>query len=87
MSDLVDRLTSRKFLLALAAVIYTVIQVSGGAMTANDGMTHIQIIIAAFMASEGLADAAGRLKPSIPTDPAPTPAALAATVSPAPTPR
>jgi hypothetical protein len=77
MSDLLARLTSRKFLLAAAACVYVVVQIAGGSVTVNDGLDSIVKIVIGYMASEGLADAAGRFKPSSETDPAPKPAAPA----------
>ena len=73
MSDLVDRLTSRKFLLTVAACVYIVVQIAGGTITTNEGLDAIWKIIVGYMTAEGAADAAGRLKPSIAQDPAPKP--------------
>lgn len=73
MSDVIDRLSSRKFLLTIAACVYVGVQIAGGAITVNEGMDTIWKIIVGYMAAEGAADAAGRLKPSMPTDPAPKP--------------
>lgn len=73
LSDLLDRLTSRKFLLCIAGILYTLVQVGAGSITPQQGMESIQILIGAYVAAEGIADAAGRLKPSMPTDPAPQP--------------
>jgi len=73
LSDLVDRLTSRKLLLTVAGILYTLVQVGAGAITPQEALNAIQVLIGAFLAAEGVADAAGRLKPSVPTDPAPEP--------------
>jgi len=73
MSDIVDRLTSRKFLLTIAACVYIGIQIAGGTISVADGMDSIWKIVVGYMAAEGAADAAGRLKPSIAQDPAPKP--------------
>lgn len=77
MSDLVERLTSRKFLLAVAACVYIGVQIAAGSITTNDGLDAIWKIVIGYMAAEGAADAAGRLKPAIPTDPPPQPPAPA----------
>jgi len=73
MSDIIDRLSSRKFLLTIAACIYIGVQIAGGTITVAEGMDSIWKIVVGYMAAEGAADAAGRLKPSMPTDPAPKP--------------
>ena len=73
MSDLIDRLSSRKFLLTIAACIYIGIQIAGGTITVAEGMDSIWKIVVGYMAAEGAADAAGRLKPNSETDPAPKP--------------
>jgi len=73
LSDIVDRLTSRKFLLTAAGILYTLVQVGAGSITPQEALNAIQVLIGAFLAAEGVADAAGRLKPSVPTDPAPEP--------------
>jgi hypothetical protein len=72
-SDIVDRLTSRKFLLTVASCVYIGVQIAAGTISVSEGMDSIWKIIAAYMVAEGAADAAGRLKPSMPTDPAPQP--------------
>jgi hypothetical protein len=73
MTDIVDRLTSRKFLLAAAACVYIVVQIAAGTISVADGMDSIWKIVVGYMAAEGAADAAGRLKPTMPMDPAPQP--------------
>lgn len=73
MNDLLDRLTSRKFLLTIAGILYTLVQVGAGALTPEQGMEAIKVLIVAFLGAEGAADAAGRLKPTVKTDPAPPP--------------
>ena len=72
MSDLLDRLTSRKFLLAVAGILYVLVQVGAGSVTPDAGLETIKFIITAYLGAEGLADAAGRLKPNVPVDPAPS---------------
>ena len=71
MQDFLYRLTSRKFLLALAACVYIAVQVAGGAVTAADGFDAIWKIVVGYIAGEGAADFADRLKPSVPPAPAP----------------
>lgn len=73
MDDIVARLSSRKFLLTIATCIYIGIQIAGGSITVNEGLDAIWKVVVGYMAAEGAADAAGRLKPSLPTDPAPLP--------------
>lgn len=73
MSDIVDRLSSRKFLLTVATCIYIGIQIAAGSISVNEGLDAIWKVVVGYMAAEGAADAAGRLKPSMPTDPAPKP--------------
>lgn len=73
MSDLIDRLTSRKFLLCIAGCVYIGVQIAAGSISVSDGLDTIWKLIVGYMAAEGAADAAGRLKPSLPTDPAPQP--------------
>lgn len=73
MDDIIARLSSRKFLLAVAACAYIIVQVAGGTISTNEGLDSLWKIIVGYMAAEGAADAAGRLKPSMPTDPAPQP--------------
>lgn len=73
MSDILDRLTSRKFLLTIATCVYIGVQAAAGTITTTEAIDGIWKIVVGYMVAEGAADAAGRLKPSLPTDPAPKP--------------
>lgn len=52
------RFTSRKFLLAAAAVVYVIVQTAGGALGVSDAVDAIWKIVAAYVAAEGAADTA-----------------------------
>ncbi len=54
-------LTSRKFLLALAAIVYALVQTAGGAISPKDALDTIAAVVAAYLAAEGIGDAAARL--------------------------
>lgn len=56
-----ERLTSRKFLLAVAGILFTLVQMGGGAVSSADGLETIKVIILGFLAAEGIGDAAARL--------------------------
>lgn len=60
MNDLAQRLTSRKFLLALAACVYVLIQAAGGTITAQQAVDGLEKVVGAYLAAEGLADVASR---------------------------
>lgn len=57
-----QRLTSRKFLLACAAVLYFAAQIVGGALPVADGLDRIRDVVVAYLAVEGAGDAAARLR-------------------------
>jgi hypothetical protein len=73
MNDFVDRLLSRKFLSMCFGVAVAVGNAALGAITPLEAMTAIVALIAVYTGAEGAADFAGRLKPSMKTDPAPQP--------------
>ena len=73
MSDLKDRLTSRKFLLTILAVLIALANEALG--LTPEQLQMIQVVIVAFIGAEGVADAFGRFKPTAKTDPVPAPAA------------
>lgn len=72
MSDLKERLTSRKLWLAIAACVYTAVLYLGGSIDGATAVENIRTVVIGYIAAEGLADSLGRLKPSVPVDPAPT---------------
>lgn len=56
-----SRLTSRKFLLAAAAVLYFAAHIVGGAVPVAEGMDRIRDVVVAYLAVEGAGDAAARI--------------------------
>lgn len=54
------RLTSRKFLLAIAGVVYVAAQANAGVITAAEATDAIRTIVLGYLAAEGIADAADR---------------------------
>jgi len=69
LGDLRDRLTSRKFLFAVLAVLIAISQFAMGNLTANEMMDAVLVAVGVYMGAEGVADAAARLKPDIPPNP------------------
>lgn len=62
MQDFLQRLTSRKFLLAVASVLFALVQLGAGAITADQAADVIKTVVLGYLAAEGVADTAGRLK-------------------------
>lgn len=60
MNDLVARFTSRKFLLALAAAVFAVIQLQAGSITSAEALAAITAVFSVFIGAEGYADGKAR---------------------------
>lgn len=60
MQDLLPRLTSRKFLLAVLTAITAMLQAGAGNITPAEAMNAVVAVVVAFTAAEGLADALER---------------------------
>lgn len=61
MGDPIVRLSSRKFLLALAAAAYATVQAALGAITPDQALDAVKVAVLAYIAAEGVADVAGRI--------------------------
>lgn len=66
-----ERLLSRKFLLALLSIIFFIGQAAGGAITPQEAVDAIWKVVSVYIGAEAAGDAAARFKPDIKT---PTPA-------------
>lgn len=53
-----SRFTSRKFLLALAGIVYAIAGVASGHLTYDQAAQVIQVTVGAYLAAEGITDAA-----------------------------
>lgn len=62
MKDLLVRLTSRKFLLALAAIIGNIAFAISGQLTFDQAFENVKLIVLAYIAAEGTADTIERFQ-------------------------
>lgn len=60
LTEALGRIRSRKFLLAIAGIVYVIAQVNAGTLTAAEGTDAIRTIVLGYLAAEGIGDAAGR---------------------------
>ena len=60
MHDLLPRLTSRKFLMAVLTALVALLQAGAGNITQAEAMNAVVAVVIAFTAAEGLADALER---------------------------
>ena len=60
MQDLLPRLTSRKFLMAVLTAVLALLQAGTGNITQAEAMNAVVAVVIAFTAAEGLADALER---------------------------
>ncbi len=61
MSELRTRLTSRKFLIAVAAMVYAIVSEMLGTITPAEAIDTIRTAGLAYIAAEGAADVVGRI--------------------------
>ncbi len=64
MAELGQRLTSRKFLIAVAAIAYAIVSELLGTITPAEAIDTIRAAGLAYIAAEGLADVVGRIPSS-----------------------
>ena len=62
MDDLVDRVTSRKFLLVLTFCVYTALTAVSGGTTWADALDQVKVAVLAYIGAEGAADVVTRVK-------------------------
>lgn len=62
MNDFLTRLTSRKFLLCVLAILYTLGNIALGGIDQASGIETIKQLIIAYLAAEGAADTFGRFR-------------------------
>jgi len=61
MTALLQRLTSRKFLLAVLAALYVVGQAAGGAIATAEAVDALYKIVLGYLTAEGAVDVAARI--------------------------